>query len=44
MNIINQVNSLLTTPAMISMNKAVAIDKQSPAAVAHTFLSANHMI
>jgi osmoprotectant transport system substrate-binding protein len=41
--IINQVNALLTTPAIIAMNKAVAIDKQQPAAVAKAFLQANHM-
>ena len=43
MNIINQVNALLTTPAIIAMNKAVAIDKQDPGTVAKTFLSANHV-
>jgi osmoprotectant transport system substrate-binding protein len=44
MNIINQVNALLTTPAIIAMNKAVAIDKQQPQTVAKAFLSANHVI
>jgi len=44
MTIINQVNALLTTPAIIAMNKAVAIDKQQPQDVAKTFLSANHVI
>jgi osmoprotectant transport system substrate-binding protein len=43
MAIINQVNALLTTPAIIAMNKAVAIDKQDPQTVAKTFLSANHI-
>jgi osmoprotectant transport system substrate-binding protein len=43
MNIINQVNRLLTTPAIIAMNKAVAIDKQQPGDVAKAFLSANHV-
>ena len=43
MNIINQVNALLTTPAITAMNKAVAIDKQDPQTVAKTFLSANHI-
>jgi osmoprotectant transport system substrate-binding protein len=43
MTIINQVNALLTTPAIIAMNKAVAIDKQDPQTVAKTFLSANHI-
>ncbi len=41
MSIINKVNSLLTTPAITAMNKAVAIDKQPPATVAHAFLQAN---
>jgi osmoprotectant transport system substrate-binding protein len=44
LSIINQVNALLTTPAIIAMNKAVAIDKQQPQDVARTFLSANHII
>jgi osmoprotectant transport system substrate-binding protein len=44
MAIINQVNALLTTPAIIAMNKAVAIDKQDPQTVAKTFLSANHIM
>jgi osmoprotectant transport system substrate-binding protein len=43
MTIINQVNALLTTPAIIAMNKAVAIDKQDPGTVAKTFLTANHV-
>jgi osmoprotectant transport system substrate-binding protein len=41
MAIINKVNSLLTAPAITSMNKAVAIDKQDPKAVAASFLKAN---
>jgi osmoprotectant transport system substrate-binding protein len=41
---INNLNKLLTTPAIISMNKAVAIDKQQAAAVATAFLKANHVI
>jgi osmoprotectant transport system substrate-binding protein len=44
MSIINQVNALLTTPAITAMNKAVAIDKQDPQTVAKTFLSANHVL
>jgi osmoprotectant transport system substrate-binding protein len=44
LSIINQVNALLTTPAIIAMNKAVAIDKQQPDAVAKAFLQANHII
>jgi osmoprotectant transport system substrate-binding protein len=44
LNIIDNVNALLTTPAIIAMNKAVAIDKQQPQDVARTFLQANHVI
>ena len=44
MSIINQVNALLTTPAIIAMNKAVAVDKHQPDAVAKAFLQANHII
>jgi osmoprotectant transport system substrate-binding protein len=44
MSIINGVNKLLTSPAIISMNKAVAIDKQPAATVASAFLKANHLI
>jgi osmoprotectant transport system substrate-binding protein len=35
------VSAKLTLPAMIAMNKAVAIDKKQPAAVAKAFLKAN---
>src|SRR5216684_407862 len=42
LSIINQVNALLTTPAIIAMNKAVAVDKQQPADVAKAFLQAYH--
>jgi osmoprotectant transport system substrate-binding protein len=38
---INKVSALLTLPAIRSMNAAVALDQQSPAAVAHKFLQAN---
>jgi osmoprotectant transport system substrate-binding protein len=38
---INKVSALLTLPAIRSMNAAVALDQQSPAAVAHKFLTAN---
>jgi osmoprotectant transport system substrate-binding protein len=38
---INAVSSKLTLPAMVAMNKAVGIDKQSPASVAAKFLKAN---
>lgn len=44
MSIINSVNKLLTTSAVVAMNKAVAIDKQSAATVAHSFLQANHLL
>jgi osmoprotectant transport system substrate-binding protein len=40
-NVVNAVSAKLTAPAMRAMNKAVAIDKQSPAAVAGAFLKAN---
>jgi osmoprotectant transport system substrate-binding protein len=42
-NAINSVSALLTQPAMIAMNKAVAVDKQSPQAVARAFLKANKL-
>ena len=38
---VNAVSAKLTIPAMIAMNKAVAIDKKTPAAVAAAFLKAN---
>jgi osmoprotectant transport system substrate-binding protein len=38
---INKVSALLTIPAIQRMNAAVAINQQSPATVAHTFLAAN---
>ncbi len=38
---VNGVNKLLTTPAIIAMNKAVAVDHQQAAAVAAAFLKAN---
>ena len=38
---LNRVSRLLTLRAMIAMNKAVAIDKKRPAAVASAFLEAN---
>ncbi len=40
---VDAVSAKLTTPAMIAMNKAVAIDKKSPQAVASAFLKANHL-
>jgi osmoprotectant transport system substrate-binding protein len=38
---INKVNTLLTEPAIRSMNKAVLTDKRDPAEVARAFLQAN---
>jgi osmoprotectant transport system substrate-binding protein len=40
---LNAVSALLTITAIQKMNAAVALDKQSPAAVAHAFLAANHL-
>jgi osmoprotectant transport system substrate-binding protein len=42
--VVDRVNKLLTEPAIIAMNKAVAIDKEQAAAVAAAFLKANHVI
>jgi osmoprotectant transport system substrate-binding protein len=39
--VVNAVSAKLTVAAMRAMNKAVAIDKQSPGNVAHAFLEAN---
>lgn len=36
--------SLLTTPVMQALNKAVALDKDDPATVAKAFLQANHLL
>ena len=44
LNIIDKVNNLLTTPAMIALNKAVAIDKQQPGSVAEAFLKVNGLL
>jgi len=41
LSVANKVNKLLTTPAIIAMNKAVAINKQLPGPVAAAFLKAN---
>jgi osmoprotectant transport system substrate-binding protein len=41
---LNAVSQLLTTDAIVAMNKAVQIDQQDPAAVAKTFLQANNML
>ena len=43
MSVVNKINAQLTTPAIIAMNKAVAIDKQQPATVAAAFLKANNL-
>jgi osmoprotectant transport system substrate-binding protein len=43
MSTVGSVNKLLTTPAIIAMNKAVAIDHQQPSTVAAAFLKANHL-
>jgi osmoprotectant transport system substrate-binding protein len=43
MAVIDKVNSLLTEPAMRSMNSAVDIDKKDPADVASAFLQANNL-
>jgi glycine betaine/choline ABC-type transport system substrate-binding protein len=40
-NAVNAVSAKLTIKAMIAMNKAVAVDKKTPAAVAKAFLKAN---
>jgi osmoprotectant transport system substrate-binding protein len=44
LTVVDGINKLLTTPAIIAMNKAVAIDKQSQATVATAFLKANHIL
>ena len=41
--IVNAVSAKLTTPAIAAMNKAVGVDKKSPAQVADAFLKANHL-
>jgi osmoprotectant transport system substrate-binding protein len=41
---INAVSRLLTQKAIIALNSAVEVDKQSPAAVAHAFLRANGLL
>ena len=40
---VDAISAKLTTKAMIAMNKAVAIDKRSPGAVARAFLRANNL-
>jgi osmoprotectant transport system substrate-binding protein len=41
---VNAVSAKLTQEAMVAMNKAVIVDKQSPAAVANQFLHANGLV
>jgi len=43
-NTLNAVSAKLTNDAMITMNAAVALDKQKPAAVAKQFLQANGLL
>ena len=42
--ICNKVSALLTTPAIIALNKAVQIDQKEPAVVAKAFLQANGLV
>jgi osmoprotectant transport system substrate-binding protein len=42
--VVDEVSALLTNEAMITMNKAVAIDKQDEAEVARSFLEANNLL
>lgn len=44
MSVVNGVNALLTDEAIISMNKAVVLDKQPEAEVAKEFLQANGLL
>jgi osmoprotectant transport system substrate-binding protein len=44
LDVVDEVSALLTNDAMISMNKAVAIDKQKEADVAQKFLQANGVL
>lgn len=41
---VNKVSALLTQKAIIALNAAVVLDKQSPATVAHQFLAANGLL
>ena len=43
-NTVNAVSAKLTQDAIVAMNKAVIVDKQSPATVAKLFLQANHLV
>ena len=40
----NAVSAKLTQRAIVAMNKAVIVDKASPAVVAHAFLKVNHLL
>ena len=40
---VNAVSKTLTLNAIVAMNKAVEVDKQSAASVASAFLKANHL-
>jgi len=40
---VNAVSASLSQAAILAMNKAVIVDKQSPAAVAKAFLQANNL-
>ncbi len=42
--IYSSVTNLLTLSAMQALNRAVALDNQIPASVAHSFLRANHLV
>ena len=44
MKTVNAVSAKLTLNAIVAMNKAVSVDKQSPAAVAKAFLKANGLV
>jgi glycine betaine/choline ABC-type transport system substrate-binding protein len=41
---VDEVSAKLTLPAIVAMNKAVSVDKQSPASVAKKFLQANGLV
>ena len=40
---LNKVSALLTTSAIVALNKAVQIDQKDPGVVAEAFLKANHL-
>jgi osmoprotectant transport system substrate-binding protein len=44
MNVIDRLNTRLTTPALIEMNRAVSVEGLEPAAVAQRFLSENGLV